>query len=372
MMTTAIAAKTRLINFSFIECAQNAPRNDHRPQFPNKRKYSRFPSSVLRSRHLDITLSQLKLQFNIAKFETSGTTSLGLPGITRMRKRGGASKIIPTMKCTLKFLLGITAVLGLPVICQAGNVTITRAEITRIVKDVKTVDPSSKARPAVLKETIKGNESVRTGIDSRTELLFNDHTITRLGANTHFSFTEGTREMSLGSGALLLQVPKGIGGAQINMPAVTAGITGTTILLETQKTYTKLIVLEGQCCLWRNADKRRKVCAKAGQEVLLFHKMKDIPQPYYVDLKIIVHTSKLLSGRWGAPLDEGPITAAINTQGRLFGPGGPPQTGAGTSTIITQQLNPQTPPQSNPVIPPTVTTPPSSPPASGPPNGPLR
>ena len=48
---------------------------------------------------------------------------------------------------------------------------------------------------------------VRTGVESRAELTFTDLTITRLGANTIFSFKRGARELDLTSGAILLEVP---------------------------------------------------------------------------------------------------------------------------------------------------------------------
>ena len=45
---------------------------------------------------------------------------------------------------------------------------------------------------------------------------------------------------------MLLQVPKGIGGAKIRTAAVTASITGTTIMMEYHpKKSIKVLVLEG-------------------------------------------------------------------------------------------------------------------------------
>ena len=73
--------------------------------------------------------------------------------------------------------------------------------------------------------------AVRTGIESRAELTFTDQTLARLGANTIFSFDKGTRNLELGGGVMLLRVPKDAGGAQINTAAVTAAITGTTVML---------------------------------------------------------------------------------------------------------------------------------------------
>ena len=97
-----------------------------------------------------------------------------------------------------------------------------------MVKDVKLLPEQAAPRPAAVNDPVRHGTAVRTGTESRTELTFTDLTITRLGANTIFSFDEGTRTMNLGSGALLFQVPKGSGGATITTSAVTAAITGTT------------------------------------------------------------------------------------------------------------------------------------------------
>ncbi len=253
------------------------------------------------------------------------------------------------MKHGLKFLLTVTA-LGLQVTGHAA-VTLTDAKITQIIRDVRTIDPGKAARPAVMRETVQGEQGVRTGIESRTELLFNDHTITRLGANTHFSFSEGTRNMSLQSGVMLLQVPKGIGGATIETPAVTAGVTGTTIMLDVGKDLIKLIVLEGKCCLWFNNDKglfKHKYWAVAGQEIILRIGANKVSPPVFVNLKLLESTSLLLTGKWGSPLDTGPLIAAANGQKpQNYSPGNLAAAGAGADVVVTQGKitnNPPTPP----------------------------
>ncbi len=106
------------------------------------------------------------------------------------------------------------------------------AEVTAVVNDVKVVDPTKGERPAGVKDVVRGDVGLKTGLKSRAELLFQDKTLTRLGANTLFSFNQGTRELELERGTMLLQVPKNVGGAKIRTAAVTAAITGTTILLE--------------------------------------------------------------------------------------------------------------------------------------------
>jgi hypothetical protein len=98
------------------------------------------------------------------------------------------------------------------------------ARVTQVVNDVKLLPGQAAPRPAVVSDPVRAGTAVRTGTQSRSELTFTDLTITRLGANTIFSFNEGTREMTLTNGAILFQVPKGSGGATIRTAAVTAAI----------------------------------------------------------------------------------------------------------------------------------------------------
>src|SRR6266568_4717484 len=97
----------------------------------------------------------------------------------------------------------------------------TQAEITQIFNEVRTLDASG-SRPAKIRETIAGVQSVKTGAQSRAELMFPDQSLTRLGGNTIFSFQQGTRELELKQGTILFEVPKGAGGARIRTAAITA------------------------------------------------------------------------------------------------------------------------------------------------------
>src|SRR5213075_3319456 len=113
------------------------------------------------------------------------------------------------------------------------------ARVTQVVKDVKLLPTGAAARPAAISDEVRDGTAVRTGVESRSELKFPDQTLARLGANTIFSFSEGTRDLNLQDGAMLLRVPKGAGGAKISSSAVTAAITGTTVMLETHASTKK-------------------------------------------------------------------------------------------------------------------------------------
>ena len=220
------------------------------------------------------------------------------------------------------FFLTVVALgcaLSLPLSVVAGP--LTSAEVTKIINRVRVIDPVKGGHPAVVREVIKDDLGLRTGEKSRSELLFQDNTLTRIGAETFFSFKTGTRDMTLEKGSMLLQVPKGLGGAKIHTAAVTAAITGTTIMMEyVPHGYIKVLVLEGSLRLSRNGTSGDSVVLRAGKMVIMRPDAKKIPDPVDVDLKLIVKTSTLVNfSNESAPLPSMPlILAAINDQAKLL------------------------------------------------------
>src|SRR6266480_5405487 len=115
---------------------------------------------------------------------------------------------------------------------SANATQFKEARVTQVVNDVKLLLQQTAPRPAVVSDLVRTGTAVRTGSQSRSELTFADLTMTRLGANTIFSFNQGTREMNLADGAILFHVPKGQGGATIKTVGITVAITVTTALGE--------------------------------------------------------------------------------------------------------------------------------------------
>ena len=184
-------------------------------------------------------------------------------------------------------LLGV--IIGFAVSVPAAQ--LEEARVTQVVKDVKLLPTGAAARPASVSDEVREGTAVRTGVDSRSELKFSDQTLARLGANTLFSFAEGTRNLNLQDGAMLLRVPKGAGGAKINSSAVTAAITGTTVMVEThaltkknKNSYYKFIVLEGTARLYLPGRLGESTLVKAGQMIIMRADSKMIPEPVDVDI----------------------------------------------------------------------------------------
>src|SRR5881227_3459019 len=134
---------------------------------------------------------------------------------------------------------------------QVNAADLKEAQVTQVIQDVRLLPSNASPHPAAVNDNVRQGTAVQTGVQSRSELTFKDKTITRLGEKTIFSVGEGARTIDLGSGQFLLYVPKNSGGAKIKMGAVTAAVTGTTILASVDPIgVTTFIVLEGGACIY--------------------------------------------------------------------------------------------------------------------------
>jgi len=216
----------------------------------------------------------------------------------------------------LRSVLAVVSVSFSVSIQLASAGPLTEAQVTKVINHVSLVDPRNGERPAAVRDVVKDDLGLETGVKSRSELLFQDNTLTRLGAETFFSFKTGTRDLTLEKGSMLLQVPKGLGGAKIHTAAVTAAITGTTIMMEYVPTkYIKVLVLEGSLRLSRNGLFGDSVVLTAGKMVIMRPDAKNIPDPVNVDIQHVVETSTLVNFPGADPLPStNLIQAAIEQQ----------------------------------------------------------
>ena|ERR1700736_32446 len=196
------------------------------------------------------------------------------------------------------------------------------ARVTQIVHDVRVLPSRAAARPAALNETVRQGTGVRTGGDSRAELTFNDLSLTRLGANTIFSFDPGARELNLSSGAVLICVPPEAGSVRISAPAISAAISGGIAMFETHKnSWIKVIVIEGQVVVTikRSGD---TLTLHAGEMITLPPGAKHFTKVQHINLKTLTEKSLLIQfaplPRWAWLL----IDAEIARQQASPPPGG--------------------------------------------------
>ncbi|MGO8765734.1 MAG: FecR domain-containing protein [Limisphaerales bacterium] len=141
------------------------------------------------------------------------------------------------------FLIATVALLG-RLSGLAGP--LTESTYTEIINDVDTISTTGSATPAKVNDLLQAPERVRTGPQSRAELTSPDQTITRVGADTIFSFADSGRTLNLEQGNVLFHTPKGLGGGTIQSGGAAAAVLGTTIVVSaTPNGGFKVILLEG-------------------------------------------------------------------------------------------------------------------------------
>ena len=174
------------------------------------------------------------------------------------------------------------------------------ARVTQIVRDVKLLASKSGARPATVNDSVGEGQAVRTGGDSRAELTFTNQSITRLGANTVFSYGQGAKQLDLSSGAALIIVPKAAGEVRINTAAATAAVTGFTALVESHKTAAnKIMIIDGHACakkLINGAATGACIDLYAGDMLVLQPGTRGNGAVQKFDIQKAIKTARLLNG----------------------------------------------------------------------------
>lgn len=85
---------------------------------------------------------------------------------------------------------------------------------------------------AKLGDVIVPRDSVRTGVNSRADILFNEGTLVRTGAGTTFSFPPGKRRFELTSGAALIMIRPELGESLITTPQAKIVSKGTALFVQ--------------------------------------------------------------------------------------------------------------------------------------------
>jgi hypothetical protein len=172
-----------------------------------------------------------------------------------------------------------------------------QAHVTEIVHDVKILGAQNAARPAVVNDAVHEGTAVRTGTESRAELTFNDQTLTRLGANTVFSFNGGARAYDLGNGAILMSAPKSAGTLKISTAVATCAISGFTLVMEYHlNLVNKVLVPEGDGSVWLNKNPNDPRPMHSGQLLAFDPKTSVLPQPVEIDVCKLINAGYLFNG----------------------------------------------------------------------------
>ena len=181
------------------------------------------------------------------------------------------------------------------------------AEITTL-KNIVEHDAGQGAVPAKVSEKISENSKVTTAAASMAELTFGDSSITRIGANSVFSFQSKERLVKLDKGTALIHAAPGNGGATVDCGGVTAAVSGSTFMASRSATGGAVFVLlESSGSLKVTTPGGQTAVIMPGQAASTGTGAKSAIQVFDVDVKKVMETTPLVGG-----FKELPSQAEIN------------------------------------------------------------
>jgi acrosin len=133
-------------------------------------------------------------------------------------------------------LLGLTSLIwGIqqaisPFLVHADT-PLTRADVESIYNQVEFIPRGQSSRPASLSDWLTVGDALRTALDSRAELRFNDGSLARVGERATFWFVPNTRDFRLSNGTALFLIPPGRGPSTIQTPSAVTGVQGTALVV---------------------------------------------------------------------------------------------------------------------------------------------
>jgi quercetin dioxygenase-like cupin family protein len=216
-----------------------------------------------------------------------------------------------------RLLIGIVLLVSrLPL----AAVPLTESTFTDVVRSVEVINATDKsATPAKLQEVFKAPNLIRTGVSSRAELTAPDQSLTRVGANTVFSFAPVGREIDLAQGSVLFHSPSGRGGGTIKSGGASAAVSGTTLIVactlvehEGDHNGFKVILLEGTGHV--TLPNGQTATLKAGQMIYILPNHTGFGPLLNINLGKLVNGSALVIG-FTHPLPSLPLVQlAIHEQ----------------------------------------------------------
>ena len=257
----------------------------------------------------------------------------------------------------------VTALAASQLLASGYAGSIDHAKITEVVNDVSVVNPqTTHSAHARADQIFAVPNLMKTGPDSRSEMIADDMSVTRVGADTIFSFEPRERLIDLHQGSVLFHSDPGKGGGTIRTVAATAAVLGPTIIVSVTKHGAfKLLVLVGTATA--TTPNGKKQILHSGQMVFIPPGGKIPGSALTFRLKDEVKTAQLIRGfknqlsSWGKIQEQINIQEAAISAGTLSAQGGIVDPNSRINSVQALHLFPK--PASAPAAP--VSTPPPAP-----------
>jgi len=231
---------------------------------------------------------------------------LRAPAVSTMRRAAA---------CLASLSLAASSALG------AAPQNLNTLKFTEVVDKVVIIDAvTQRSRPASVNQTFKVPDQISTGANSRAELVAPDGTVTRVGANTVFSFAADKRQVNLQKGSILFHSPEGKGGGVIASDGAQAAVMGTTLIVTaTANKGFKLLVLEGKAKA--TLPSGNSIAVTAGQLTVVAPGKSDFGPVLNFRLKEQVAGSALMKGFRTPIASERKVLDSVERQERMIASG---------------------------------------------------
>ena len=209
----------------------------------------------------------------------------------------------------------------------SSAIDLKQSKLTQVVNDVQIISAASQSKKtAAVNDLFNMPDILRTGAGSRAELVAADETVTRVGANTIFSFDPANRTIDLKQGSLLFHSPHGKGGGTIHTGSATASVLGTTLIVTTTPNGgMKVLDLEGTVQV--NFTNHLKQKLEAGQMTFILPGANQLAPIIIFRLDELTKNSLLVKS-FAQPLASQPlIEKQVTKQTSLINSGGASDTG---------------------------------------------
>ena len=179
--------------------------------------------------------------------------------------------------------------------------SVSASFVSFLKNNVYRVDNTNKVS-AVLNDKIESNTQVGTGEQSMCELSLDDKSVTRIGANAIFSFTEKERLVKCDKGTFLVSKDPETETITVTTGSVTAAISGSTVVLDVKDDATHIAVAETTTGVVVTDKNGKSMTLQSGEGISATPNGMTSSTPQSVDVKDLTSSSPLFTEKGLPPL----------------------------------------------------------------------
>lgn len=173
--------------------------------------------------------------------------------------------------------------------------------VSFLKNNVYTVQNTNKVS-AVLNDKIESDSQVGTGEQSMCEISLDDKSITRIGANSMFSFVQKERLVKCDKGTFLVSKDPETETMTVTTGSVTAAVNGSTVVFDVRDDATHIAVAETTTGVVVTDKNGKSITLQSGEGISATVNGMTSSTPKSVDVKDLISSSPLFNEKGLAPL----------------------------------------------------------------------